>query len=343
MASPRNILIVKLSAIGDVIHALPVASALRRCFPQAKITWVVEKPAVDLLTNHPDIDEVIVFDKPAFKSLSGLMRGAPAFVRQLRQRGFDLSLDLQGLFKSGIIAYASGAAQRLVYCNTREGSQLLSKKVCGPNAGGHVVEQYLDVVRALGCDAGQAVFRLGISEEDEKRTAAVVKQAGFSLESPYVLLAPGANWPNKRWPVRHFAELSDKLYNDNVVPVVVGAPSDRLLAEEISSLAKVPPVDLTGKTSLKQLAVVIRKARAFVGGDTGPMHLAAGLGTPAVALMGPTNIERNGPYGPGHITLIADRECYGCWKRSCPKDVECLSAIAVDRVYAALAKLLARQ
>ena len=137
----KNIVIVKLSAIGDVIHALPVTHALKKQYPGARITWDVEKPAYDLLTNNPDIDEVIVFDKPKFKSIAGLLINGYKFAKVLRAYHFDLAIDLQGLFKSAVISYLSGAPKRLVYCNAREQSHLVGERICGEHEHAHVVEQ----------------------------------------------------------------------------------------------------------------------------------------------------------------------------------------------------------
>jgi heptosyltransferase-1 len=332
----KNILIVKLSAIGDVVHALPVAYALKQCFPAARITWVVEKPSYDLLTNNPCIDEIIVFDKPRLKKLAGFLDYAPAFVRLLRSRRFDLALDLQALFKSGAIAFLSGAPERYVYGNTREFSDVLSRRVCGPNKAGHVVERYLDVVRAVGCDVRQVVFPIHITAEEEAAATAASGKAGLALARPYVVLSPGANWPNKRWPPGSFAALADKLRNDGLIPVLCGGPGDAALAADITAAAAAPPVDLTGKTTLKQLAHIIKNARALVGGDTGPMHLAAALATPVVALHGPTDTIRNGPYGQGHKALVTAQECAGCWRRACPKGLDCLAGIPVEAVYEAV-------
>lgn len=336
----RNILIVKLSAIGDVIHALPVAHALKACYPQSCITWVVEKPAYDLLTNNPDIDEIIIFDKPKFKSLGGLLRHGAELARLLRSRKFDLAIDLQGLFKSGAIAWLSSAPERLVYCNTREGSHLLSKRVCGQYASGHVVDRYLDVARHLGCKVEQPVFNIQISDDEAQKATTIAAHAGLKLDQPYVVLAIGANWPNKCWPLLHFAKLADKLYSDNIIPVLVGGPKEKQAYEEIVGQTGIPPIDLVGKTTLKQLAYIIRKARAFLGGDTGPMHLAAALDIPVIALYGPTDTIRNGPYGSKHIALTVTSDCAGCWQRQCPKNVECLAHISVEAVYHAMKEAL---
>lgn len=334
----RKILIVKLSAIGDVIHALPVAAALKAQFPQAKITWLVEKAAYDLLANHPYIDEVILFDKPRFKSWSGLLRYGPSYIKDLRGKHFDLVLDLQGLFKSGILAWASGSKQRFVYENAREGSQYLSTVVKGKHSQGHVVEQYLDVARHVGCVVQSVDFAICPDEIVQKQAKAIAAHAGLKMERPYVLLALGANWPNKIWPYQYFAALADMLYEQNVVPVMIGGPGDTLLAQQVLECTAIPPIDLTGKTTLLQLAAIMRHATAFVGGDTGPMHLAAAVGKTVVALFGPTDPRRNGPFGAQHHVLVADIACQGCWQRRCMQQpmIDCMAMITPQVVYRTL-------
>ena len=339
--SYTNILIVKLSAIGDVIHALPVVPALKKCFPQARITWVVEKPAYDILTNNPYIDEIIIFDKANFKTLGGLLRHAPEFVAKLKARRFDLALDLQGLFKSSAIVFLSGAGTRLVYENAREGSQLLSRRVVGSYSAGHVVERYLDVVRGLGCQVDQPVFPVVITADEVKRTRSIMAHAGLSEGTPYVVMALGANWPNKIWPAEKFAELCDRLYTaEKFIPVVIGGPGDGPLLARLLAKVQIPPISLVGKTSLKQLAYVIKNASAFVGGDTGPMHLSAALDIPTIALMGPTDQIRNGPYGNTHRVILADRQCIGCWQRKCSEGWDCLASISVETVYSQLLEII---
>ncbi|SMC39018.1 glycosyltransferase family 9 protein [Sporomusa malonica] len=339
----RNILVIKLSAIGDVIHALPVAAALKKCFPQAKITWVVEKAAYDILTNNPYIDDLIVFEKAKFKTIGNLIQYAPGFINDLRSRKFDLALDLQGLFKSTVIAYLSGAPTRLVYENAREGSSLLSKRIIGNYAEGHIVDRYLDVVRALGCTVGKPVFPVVITEEEAARTSALMAHAGLMADIPYVVLALGANWPNKIWPAEKYAEICDHLQADGkTAPVIVGGPGEIPLLERLLANTQIPPVSLVGKTTLKQLAHIIKHAQAFIGGDTGPMHLSAALGTPTIALMGPTDKIRNGPYGESHKVILVDKQCAGCWRRKCPKGLDCLAGINADEVYVALMDIIKR-
>ncbi len=342
----KNILIVKLSAIGDVVHALPIAGALKKCLPDCRITWVVEKAAYDLLDSHPYIDEVILFDKPAFKSISGLLCNAPRFLAELRRRKFDVALDLQGLLKSALIGWGSGAAQRYVYENSREGSDRLAKRVVGMHAAaGHVTERYLDVARHLGCSlpSGVADYGLKILPEEMAAARRMAAHNGLDMTQRYGALILGANWPNKIWPQEHFAALADAMYAEGIIPVLVGGPGDAQLAALTAKQCAIPPLDLTGKTTLKQLSAILQQAAVVVGGDTGPLHLAAALGAPTLALMGPTDEQRNGPYGKGNAAMITPRSCAGCWQRTCPKQWDCLAAIEPEAVWQMAKKLLARE
>ena len=337
----KNILVVKLSAIGDVIHALPVSHALKEAYPDCHVTWVVEPPAYDILRDNPYIDDIIVFEKKKFKSFKGFMENIGPFRKRLGVRKYDVALDLQGLFKSAAIAWCSKAPVRLGTCNMRELSDRISRPVRGPHAEGHIVERYLDVVRELGCPVKKVIFPMEITPEDEKKAISALSFAGAKAGNKYAVLAPGANWPNKRWPTEHFARLSDWLYDKGIVPVIIGGGAlDKSLAADIIAKAEIPPVSIVGSTTLKQLAAVIKGAVVTVGGDTGPGHRSAGMGIPTVMTMGPTDANRNGPYGQLENAIEADRPCKYCWKRACPEGHDCLSVIKPEQVQERIAKLL---
>ncbi len=324
----KSVLMVKLSAIGDVIHALPVSYALKEAYPEARVTWVVEPPAYNLLEGNPYIDEIIVFEKKKFKSLAGFWENFGPFREKLNQHKYDAVLDLQGLFKSAAIAWCSKAPIKLGTCNMRELSDKISRPVVGPNAQGHIVERYLDVARALGCGVNKVEFPISITPEDGKMARSYLYAAGCKGDIPYVVLAVGANWPNKRWPVAYYAKLSDWLSEQGYLPVIIGGGAlDEELVEDISRATEFPPVNMVGKTTLRQLAYVIKEAKATVGGDTGPVHLSAGLGTPTIMVMGPTDANRNGPYGQLENAIEVPRSCKYCWKRACPKGFDCLDRI----------------
>ena len=337
----ENILVVKLSAIGDVIHALPVSYAIKERYPNAHLTWVVEQAAYAILADNPCIDELILFEKAKFRSIGGFLREIGPFRRRLRTRRYDASLDLQGLFKSAAIVWNAGAKLRIGTANMREGAHLVSRPVRGAHAEGHIVERYLDVARALGCRVGEVRFPVSISDRDRMAADTLLAREGVQEGRPFVAFAVGANWPNKRWPVEHFAALADRLYHAHYVPVLVGGGRlDATLAEDILRASEIPPVNLVGRTNLKQLAHVFTRAALVLGGDTGPVHLAAGLRVPTVMLMGPTDANRNGPYGQLQNAIEVDRPCRGCWKRACPKGLDCLAAIPVDAVAAKIGGVL---
>ena len=337
----ENILVVKLSAIGDVIHALPVSYAIKEQYPEAHLTWVVEQAAYAILADNPCIDELILFEKAKFRSIGGFLREIGPFRRRLRTRRYDASLDLQGLFKSAAIAWNAGAKLRIGTANMREGAHLVSRPVCGAHAEGHIVERYLDVARALGCRVGEVRFPVSVSDRDRMAADTLLAREGVQEGRPFVAFAVGANWPDKRWPVEHFAALADRLYHAHYVPVLVGGGRfDETLAEDILRASEIPPVNLVGRTNLKQLAHVFTHAALVLGGDTGPVHLAAGLRVPTVMLMGPTDANRNGPYGQLQNAIEVDRPCRGCWKRACPKGLDCLAAISVDAVAAKIGAVL---
>lgn len=340
----KNILVVKLSAIGDVIHALPVSYAIKETYPDAHLTWVVEPPAYELLTMNPCIDEIIRFEKKEFKSIGGFLSHYGPLRRRIQQRSYDAVLDLQGLFKSAAIARLAKAPVKLGMCNMREFSDRISKPVVGPNSDGHIVERYLDVARAIGCRVEKVVFPLTVPEREEDLTRRIFSQAGADMGNPYVVFAVGANWPNKRWPTESFAALGDWLYEHRLIPVLVGGgPVDEQRAAEICAQTEIPPIDLVGRTNFKQLTCVLQNARIVVGGDTGPVHLAAGVGTPTIMLMGPTDANRNGPYGQLGNAIEADRPCRHCWKRACPKGMDCLAAIPVQQAEQKISALLAEK
>ena len=341
MKSLKNVLIVKLSAIGDVIHALPVSFAIKETFPDAKITWVVEPPAYELLKMNPCVDRIILFRKKDFRTLKGFTKLFLPFRRELQSESYDAVLDLQGLFKSAAIAFFAKSNIKLGICNMREMSDKISKPVIGDNAAGHIVERYLDTARALGCKVENVTFPLEIPPNEIKRANTITEHCGLRKGNSYAVLSVGANWANKRWKVENFAALADWLYDFNIVPVIVGNGAvDVQRAAEIESLMEIPPINLVNQTNLPQLAHVIKNSCVVIGGDTGNVHLAAGLKVPAVMLMGPTDANRNGAYGQRENTIEVDRPCKGCWKRACPQNLDCLEKISVAQVQEKISAIL---
>ena len=347
--NPKQILIIKLSSIGDVVHALPVSYELKKQWPDCHITWVVEPVSRGIVAMDPCVDDIIVFEKQAFRSLRGFFSHFGPLKTAIRRHRYDLVLDLQGLFKSAAIAWIAQApkGRKLGPVDMREGSQHGSRPVAGPHAHDHVIERYLDVVRSLGVevpfapDGGAVHYPIDVPPEAVASAVARFRQAGADMKNAYVAIPIGANWPTKRWPEENLAAFCDILYDHELIPVLVGGGAvDEGRAAKVASLMDVPPVDLVGKLSFPELAATFQHASAAIGPDTGIAHLAIALGTPTLMLMGPTIPERTGPYGPSGHLLLADRPCVRCFQRACPKGEDCLAAISAEEAWNELEKIL---
>ena len=339
----RRILIVKLSSIGDVVQSLPVAGALRRRFPEAYIAWAVAPAAAEAVAGNPHLSEVLVVGGSA---THGGVRSLPPLASPLRLRralheiGFDTTLDLQGLLKSAAIAYLSGARQRIGYRTLHEATFLFNNRRLVPNRREvHAVDSYLDFAEVLGAKREPVEFTIAVSDEDRREVEVLL-----GGRDRLAALIPGARWESKLWPAERFAAVADALAEKaGLESVVIGAPADRALAAAIAAAAKSPILDLTGRTTLKQAAEVFRRCRLTVGNDTGPLYISAAMGTPTVALFGPTDARRLGPYGAGHAKVVAEVDCAPCRNRRCERRT-CMEAIAPEQVVeAALGLLGARQ
>jgi len=347
-----NILIVKLSAIGDVLHTLPAANALRARYPRAHITWVVEEAAAPLLEGHAALDRVLVSRRKQWvKDLvpgnrrQAAVREIGGFIRALRDTRYDLVIDFQQLLKSGaIVALARGN----VKAGFGPGMQhmemsylFLNRRVPRVSMAHHALRRNLMLLRALGVPASEVAYRIPVDAVDHYQVEAILHRAGLAESRHLVAVNPVAQWETKLWPNRRFAELADRLtleYNADIV--FTGGPDDRPVIADIRSRMNQPSLDLTGQTSLRTLAVLYRRARLVVSTDTGPMHLSAAVGTPVVAVFGPTAPWRTGPFGPGHTVVRLGPACSPCFKRTCPRgDHLCMAGLAVDAVLEGVRRL----
>lgn len=324
-----------MSSLGDVIHTLPFSAALRRLYPKARISWLVHPQFSGFLPDPPTIDKIIYFDKVAFNKMGILQK--INFLRKFRQElhaeKFDLVIDMQGLFKSALVAALTGCPNRIGYCEMREGSGFVSKPICGPHADDHVIERYLDVVRYLGADVRNIEFPLPDLANEEQNIRKKLAEEGLN-EQEYVVFVPGARWETKEWPPQHYAALADKITNDGAFVVLAGGPDEKEKAAHIVKLAQAKTIiDLTGKTSLRELAALIKGCKVFISGDTGPLHFAAALKKPLIAMYGPTKADRTGPYGSDKAkVLITPAACAGCLKKHC-SDWHCMGDITPEMVY----------
>jgi heptosyltransferase-1 len=337
MSRPSRILIVKLSSFGDVLHALPTLEALREAFPAGHITWLVEEAYAPLLAGHPALDEVwpVPRVRPGRQVGRQEVFNLLGLLRRVRASHFDLVIDLQGLLKSAVWVALAKSSRKVGYDRTRELSYLaLTERLSPYDPEAHAVWRYLNVARHLGAPPARPRFRLGLTP--------VLPEFLTSLGRPLAVLHPGARWPTKLWPAKSWAKLADWISRVKKLAVVItGSAGDRDLAEQITGQMREPAWNLAGRTTLAELAGIMQKARLAVTADTGPMHLAAALGTKVVALFGPTAPGRTGPFGAGHKVVRLELSCSPCFKRHCP-DPRCLTGLSPDAVQAAVEKSLNR-
>jgi heptosyltransferase I len=340
----ERILIIKLSAIGDIIHTLPAVAALRRAYPEAWLAWMVEKAGASLLRGNPDLDELITVDTHTWRANWWMgLRHAWYVTRHLRRASFDLCIDFQGLLKSAVFAYLSGAPRRLGLPRQqcREPLSAVFSNFHGPlsDPSRHIVDQLVELLQPVGVATTERRFTIPYSEADEHFAERVWRELGLRSEVPVVVLNPGAAWETKRWGEINFARLNDALIRRfQVRTLLTWGPGEEPLMQRVVRAAAYTPA-IAPATTLLQLAAIIARGRAFVGGDTGPLHLSAAIGTPTVALFGPSDPRRNGPYGLGHVILQRQLLCSNCYQHTC-NHWECLPGIEVDTVVDAVGSLL---
>jgi heptosyltransferase-1 len=331
--SPR-ILIVRLGSLGDLVHTLPAVAALRRARPQSEIDWLVDAPHKPFLELVPVISSLVV--------LNGRSIGAwMAARRMLRAKRYDVALDFQGLVKSAALARLSGAKQVIGFDRAalRESmAALFYTERVNVGEGTHVIRKNLRLAAALGATADGLEFPIG---PVSSATVATLAAAG---DRSFVLINPGAAWPNKRWPPARFGEVARLLHAQHAVSSVVAwGPGEQAAAEEVvrssGGAARLAPA-----TGLQDYVALARLARLVISGDTGPLHLAAAVGVPAVALFGPTNPARNGPWAPEDTSLSEYTACRCHYQRRCHEAPAqwCLARISVDQVVSAAGDRLRR-
>lgn len=333
----ERILIVRLSAIGDVMHGLPVLLALRDARPNAFLAWVVEGVSGQLLHNHPALDQLVRVPRKWLKQPGQVVE----LRRQLRALEFDVALDLQGLTKSAVAAWLSGAKRRIGYDGRdgRELSRWLNNELVTAEKT-HVVDRNLELLAPLGiADAGA---RFDLPETEDEGRAADKLLAAEQLRERFAVINPGAGWPSKLWPAARFAAVAQYLGTRHALRslVVWAGGSERLAAEEIVA-GSGGSATLAPATSLRELAAVARRATLFVSADTGPLHMAVAVGTPSVGLFGPMPAERNGPYGAANVSV--QKMCLtGTSRERRTAGPESMEAIAIEDVCSACDQILAR-
>lgn len=338
-----RLLIVRLGALGDIVHAVPVLTALRRHDPALQVDWLVEAAYAPILACVPDVHQRIVVRRrgtqPAgARVFDATPSGYAQAVRHLRAQRYSAALDLQGLIKSAVWARLSGARRVIGFSadhlRERQAAWFYSETVTPPS-GVHVIRKNLALAEALGASA--ASVRVSLQGE---HSPAIERQRGGE---PYAVINPGAAWPNKRWPAARFGEVARHLHaRHHLRTLVTFGPGEQALASAVVDAAG-GAAALAPPTRIGEMVSLLEGARLVVSGDTGPLHIAAAMGAPLVALFGPTWPARNGPWNPADAVVSRAEVCRCHHKRQCLIGAPCIESISVDEVTAAVDLRLARE
>lgn len=335
----ERIALLKPSALGDIVHSLPVLSALRRRYPHAHITWVVNNAYAPLLCGHRDLDDILPFDRAAsHRGWGAAARTWLGFLRELRRRRFDLVIDLQGLFRTAVMMVATGARRRVGLSSAREGATWTYTDVV-PVAdfnAVHAVDRCWQVAEAFGVGDLPKEFHIPIPAE--ARRWAKVATRGY--RRPYLMVAPGARWMSKRWPPRHFAALlrrAEDVFGGTVF--IVGGAEEMAAAAAMRRELSGPSCDFTGRTTLPRLAALLQRGDVMLANDSGPLHLAAALGRPIIAPYTCTSVRLNGPYPFQRGAIETGVRCRGSYLKCCAR-LECMTELTPERLWPSLAEVL---
>lgn len=342
-----KILVIKPSSLGDVIHALPFLSAVKESFPTAEIDWVISKSFKGLLEDNPLINNLIVLNKDSWKSIRRLPKTLAEIARlkrHLKKKKYNFVVDLQGLLRSGLIAFSTPATQKIGFADSREGSRVFYDKKITVDKSLHAADKCLEAARAVGANVKKAKFPIYVGRTAKDRIKELLGDT-----KKYIVIVPSARWASKIWPAKKFASLIKKI---SLPCVIAGTKGDRKISKKIiDSLNKGGHkknrkniiIDLCGKTDLKELIALLAGAKAVVSNDSGPLHIAAALNKPTVAVFGPTDPLNVGPYGwqtNKKLTVIKVKvPCGPCRNKNCDNPI-CMEKISANEVLKALKEYL---
>jgi lipopolysaccharide heptosyltransferase I len=348
-----RILIIKPSSLGDIIHTLPLAHALKRCFPGSHLGWIVQDVFADLLRRDPAVDDVypisIVSTSDPRAGRSAWLRAGQqtlATLRDLRRtfarKPYDLVLDLHASFRGGLLGRTNPGGVRMGFADARELNTLFQNTlVAVPEAVEHALEKNLLFAAQLGCRPEDENFFMACAAEDRRAVEEFLESRGVDKDRIVLYANPAARWQTKFWPTDRWARLADRFAHRNMVMIFGGSAQDREYIATITRDMRTPAVVAAGECSLPQTVALLQRSALYVGLDSGPMHMAALCATPVVALFGPTHPSRVGPYRVRHRIVRAEElGCLECRKRSCSQ-LACMEGITVEKVEEAALELLA--
>jgi predicted lipopolysaccharide heptosyltransferase III len=332
--SLRNVLVIKLRYLGDVLLATPALRALKAAHPQARLTVIVNRGTEEILIGNPDVDEVVPLEKT---SLMAQMR----LVSHLRRRPFDAVIDLTDADRSAFLSWASGAPVRIGFNDEDRWRGGCYTTVVLGDREGHRIERDLAALTPLGVTTADAMPRVWLSAEDDRRADELSDRLGVRMDRKIVILQPGARYWFKAWPAERFAELADRLTAEYGCQIIIGGSRGEVdLARQVAGYAKSRLIPMTD-ASVKQFAAVAKRAILFIGNDSGAMHIAAAVGAPVIGLFGPSNPREWGPRGERVIALYKGLDCRACFHPTCNRgELNCMRQISVDEVFEAGIRLI---
>ena len=356
----RKILLIKLSAVGDVVHTIPVLNKLRRRYPSAQLDWLITPAIAELLRHHPAISNIIEFEREAW---SAPWRLAPfasyaRLARKLRAANYDLIVDMHGQFRTAVLTFATGAPARIgfdrprarvwdasprkfpeqarkhAWQGAREGSWMAyTHHIPVPTLDLHAVDRYLNVGPILGLDCEPADFSFPVPQSAVSRVETLLAQHGVD-RADIVIMAPGTIWETKYWGSDRFAKVAGHFLSKGFAVILIGSQRERVVCEKVAALAP-GAIDLAGMTALSELAALIRRSAISITNDSGPMHLAVALDRPVVSIFGPTDPVWIGPYQHPDAVLHTDLQCSPCYLRKlkhCHHGHACMRSISAPAV-----------
>ena len=343
---PKRICLIKPSALGDVVQVLPLLPILRRQFPRAEISWVINKELQDLVEGHPALDESILFER------RGGWSAWARLLTTLRQRRFDLVLDFQGLLRTGVMTLATAAKVRVGLQTAREGSRYsLNCILPDTNRDQPAHARYWRLAELMGLGDLPRETSVAIPEADLTWAEDKIRQ----LPRPIMAVHPGARWVTKRWPVPKFAELLTRAgHSWQGSVLVLGSKAERPDADQLTRQIKenrggknsMEVMNLAGESTLKQLAALLARVDVVISNDSGPLHLSAGMGTPTLGIFTCTSAIRSGPPGSQHEMVSTMVDCAASYHKVCPHrgtdHLACMRELDVERVWMALQRLVTR-
>ena len=344
---PRNILLVRLSARGDIIFSSPLVRAFRRTYPDVRLTWMAETHTKDLIEHHPELDDLVVWDRSGWRKLLRqgrlltLFREARALIRDLRSRKFDVAIDLQGLLRSGIMTFLSGAPIRLGL-GSKEGSGVLMTEVLFRNRGDlrKISSEYRYMAEELELEVGDFAMEVPLAQADRDWADDKIRELG--LEGGYFIALPFTTRPQKHWFEDRWAHLMDRVTEELGFPtVILGGPGDEPALDRILGMTSTEPASLVGKTTLTQAGAMIERAALVIGVDTGLSHMGIAFDRPTVTIFG-SNIPYTEPPTDRAVVVVHWLECSPFkGNPTCNGDFTCLKLVTVDQVLATARQVLA--